>query len=157
MMAMGLGNLWNHVKGLIFFGWLVAIIRFALEFVAPEQAMYFGVYYVMPLAYLYYGLTGKLDDLKWPQLALGMVIVAFFVWFLPNSISYTTAQFLELEHGRFAADRAAAIQDSAMGKIISGVSISLVTWVGGAVWSIVFSTLFIWLPGLRRKRSLQST
>lgn len=152
-MALDLNNTWTHVKGLIYFGWLIAAIRFILEFAAPAQSMYFGVYFVMPLAYLYYGVKGKLDDLSWPQLALAMVMVAFFVWFIPNSISYTTAQFAGWEHGRFSVAQATPeAAGTAVGDIINGVTTALITFVGGTLWSIVFSTLLIWLPGRRRKR-----
>lgn len=151
-MALELKDIWTYVRGLIYFGWLIAAIRFILEFAAPDQSMYIGVYFIMPLAYLYYGLKGKLDDLTWPRLALGMVMVAFFVWFIPNCISYTTAQFMAWDHGRFAAEK---IATTAIGKIMKGTGTAAITLVPGSVWSIVLSTLLIWLPGRRRKSKHQ--
>lgn len=151
-MALDIKTLWPRIRGLVFFGWAVALIRFILEFTAPDYAMYIGVYFVMPVAYLYYGVTGRLDDLSWPRLALAMVMVAFFVWFIPNAISYTTAQFMGWQHGRFSADIAA----SAGGKILSGLGVAVVTFVGGALWSVVFGTLLTWLPGHRRRKKLMA-
>ena len=156
-MALELKDTCTHVRGLIYFGWVIAAIRFLLEFTAPDQSMYFGVYIIMPLAYLYYGIKGKLDDLTWPRLALGMVIVAFFVWFIPNCIAYTTAQFMAWDHGRFAAAQATPeAAATAIGKIMKGVGTAAITLVGGSVWSIVLSTLLIWLPGRRRKSKSQT-
>jgi hypothetical protein len=150
---MTLSQTWRYVRWLVFFGWIVAGIRYILEFVAPEQAWYFGVYFVMPLAYLYYGITGKMDDLSWKHLALAMIMVAFFVWFIPNAVAYTTGQFMGWQHGRFAADPIAA---SSPGKLGTGVRIAFITFIAGALWSILFSTLVTWLPGHVRRRKVQS-
>lgn len=150
-MALELGKTWSRVCGLVIFGWIVAVIRFGLEIVAPEQSMFFGVYYGMLAAYLC--ITGKLDDLSWPRLAEAMIMVAFLVWFIPNAISYTVAQFMGWQHGRFAAE---TLGDTASRKIISGVGTAVGTFVGGTLWSLVFGTLVIWLPGRRRKRQAQA-
>lgn len=148
-MALDLKQTIVTVKGLIIFGWIIAAIRLVLDLSAPDMSMYFGVYYAMPLAYLYYGLTGKMDDLPWSRLAIAMVVVGFFVWFIPNTITYTAAQFMGWDFGRFSAE----IQDSTIGKILSGLSISGVTFVAGAGWSVVFGSLLIYLPRRFRKQN----
>lgn len=152
-MALDLKQTIVTVKGLIIFGWIIASIRLVLDLSAPEISMYFGVYYGMPLVYLYYGLTGKMDHLSWSRLAIAMVVVAFFVWFIPNVITYTTAQFMGWEFGRFSADRNEWIQDSSIRKVLSGLGISAVTFVAGSVWSIVFGSVLIFLPRRFRKKS----
>lgn len=151
-MALDFCKTWNSVRGLVFFGWMIASMRLLLEMVAPEQARFFGVYYVMPAAYLYYGLTGKLDGLTWPRMATAMVTVAFFVWFVPNALSYTTAQFMGWEYGRFAPASSGPINTTIGAKIQSGLITASQTFVGGSLWSIVWGSLLIWLPGRWRKR-----
>lgn len=151
-MALNFSQTWASVRGLVYFGWLIAAMRLLIEMVAPEQSRFIGVYYVMPAAYLYYGLNGKLADLAWPRLATAMVTVAFWVWFVPNALSYTTAQFMGWEFGRFAAASAGPIAATAGEKIGSGLVIASQTFVGGSLWSIVWGTALIWVPGRWRKR-----
>ena len=153
--AVVLKSLWNDVKPLVWFGWAVAAIRFALEFVAPQQAWYFGVYWLMPVALIYYGVQKKLDHLSWPRLALSMLIVGVLVWGLPNVIVYTTAQFQGWTHGRFTPQtQSAPIAATSAGKIQAGLVVGALTALGGSVWSIVWSTLVIWLPSYVRRRKV---
>ena len=151
-MALDFSQTWASARGLVFFGWLIAAMRLLLEIVAPEQARLFGVYYVMPAAYLYYGLNGKLDGLTWPRLAMAMITVAFYVWFVPNALSYTTAQFMGWQDGRFAVESAGPIAVTAGGKIVSGLKTASQTFVGGLLWSIVWGSALIWVPSRWRKR-----
>lgn len=151
-------SLWSRIQGLVIFGWIVALIRLLLEVVAPEQSMYFGVYWMMPLAYLYYGMTGKWDDLPWSRVALSIVAVAFLVWCLPNAITYNIATFAGWDHGRFSAASYPTIlgRDTAVMAILNGLVVSVVTGIVGSAWSVVWSTLLLWLPGHFRRRKLQT-
>ena len=153
-MTTGQPSLWSDIRGLVFFGWAVAAIRLLLDFVAPEQSMFFGVYIMMPLAYLYYGLKGKWDHLPWLRVAGSLLAVVFLVWFIPNLISYTTAYFVGLEHGRFSpgnSGRRAHFQGPLM-TILNGGMVAGATFLAGSVWSITLGTLFTWLPGAMRRR-----
>jgi hypothetical protein len=154
-----MSGLWKDVKPLVFFGWVVAAIRFALEFTAPQQAWYFGVYWLMPIALLYFGLVRhRLDHLSWPRLALAMILVGMLVWFVPNAISYSTAQFQGWTHGRFAPNvQSAPIAPTPVGKIRTGVVVGFLTGLAGSVWCIVWSTLLVWLPAYLRRRHTVST
>lgn len=151
-------SLWSRIQGLVIFGWIVALIRLLLEVVAPGQSMFFGVYWMMPIAYLYMGLSGKWDDLSWPGVAKTIVIVAFLVWCLPNAVSYNIAAFAGWEHGRFSAEAYPTIigRDTAITTFINALVVSVVTGIAGSVWSITWSTLVIWLPGHFRRRKLQT-
>jgi hypothetical protein len=155
-MPLNLKEIVSSVKGLIFFGWIVAAIRLALDITATDAAMYFGVYYAMPLAYLYMGVKAKLDHLSWTRLALSMVVVAFFVWLIPNVITYTTAQFMEWDFGRFAPGGAGTIAASSFDKLITGVTLGFGTMLPGTGWSIVFATLFIYVPKRIRARAVKA-
>ena len=147
------GSLWNDIKPLVFFGWVVAAIRFALEFVAPQQAWFFGVYWLMPIALIYFGVQHKLEHVAWPRLALSMVLLGVLVWFVPNAIAYTTAQFQGWSHGRFAPQtQSAPIAPTPGAKIGTGLTVAALTALGGSFWCIVWSTLVIWLPGYLRRR-----
>jgi hypothetical protein len=157
-MTTGQPSLWSDIRGLVFFGWIVAATRLLLDFVAPEQSMYIGVYIFMPLAYLYIGLKGRWDHLPWRRVALSLVVVVFFVWFIPNLISYSTAYFVGLEHGRFSAansGRIAAYQGPVM-TILNGGMVAGGTFLAGSVWSVSLGTLFIWLPGAMRRRQARA-
>lgn len=133
---------------LILIGWGVAAIRLVLEFAAPAAAMFFGVYIVMPIAFAYFGfMTPRFHGWRWRLVPLAAVMVAATVWLLPNAIAYTLAQFMEWDHGRFAADRSVPIADSAGRKILSGVGIAFGTGLAGTVWCTFCMTLLLWLPG----------
>lgn len=147
-------SLWSDIKVLVYFGWAVAAVRLLLDFVAPAQSMFFGVYIMMPLAYLYFGLKGKWDHLPWRRVAGSLVVVVFLVWFIPNLISYTTAYFVGLEHGRFSPEssgRRPHFQGPFM-TILNGGMVAGATSLAGSVWSVALGTLFIWLPGAMRRR-----
>ena len=142
-------SLWTNIRGLVLFGWAVAAIRLLLDFVAPEQSMYFGVYWMMPVAYLYYGLKGKWDHLPWRWVAGSLLAVVFLVWFVPNWISYSTAALVGLDHGRFSA---VIKLDTPVKTILNAGIVSATTFGAGSVWSLSLGTLFIWLPGALRRR-----
>lgn len=80
-------------------------------------------------------------------------------WGIPNTLSYTTAQFLGWQHGRFyyggpddPANRAAPIAATVLGKLGWGVLQGAVTSVAGTIWCTAFGTLFVWLPARLRRR-----
>ncbi len=153
-MTMDLTSLWSNIRGLVFFGWAVAATRLLLDFVAPEQSMYVGVYYLMPVAYLYFGLRGKWDHLPWRQAALALVAVAFFVWFIPNFIAYSAAFLTGLEQGRFSPGNSGRLSgfEGPFMTILNGGWVAGITFLVGSAWSVVLGTLLIWLPGALRRR-----
>jgi hypothetical protein len=109
--------------------------------------MYIGVYYGMPIVLLIFAVLGTFKGVGWKRLALGMILTGVLVWGLPNVISYTTAQFLGWDHGRFGAGRGPAIAETSAGKVLTGLQIGGITSLVGAAWLIVWSTILIWLPG----------
>lgn len=153
-MTTGQASLWSDIRGLVFFGWIVAAARLLLDFTAPELSMYIGVYFLMPLAYLYYGVKGKWDHLSWRRVALSLIVVVFFVWFIPNLISYSTAFFVGLEHGRFSPENSGRMfgHHGPFMTILNGAMVAGGTFLAGSVWSVALGTLFIWLPGAMRRR-----
>jgi hypothetical protein len=146
-------SLWREVEGLVYFGWAVAMIRYALEFVAPTASMYVGVYYAMPLALLYCAIRRKLDHLSWPRLALAMILMGVCVWLVPNAIAYTTGQFLGWQHGRFTPqERSAPVAETALGKVTTALTVAGATTIAGSLWSILWATVLIWVPRTVRQR-----
>ncbi len=143
----------SRIRGLVLLGLAVGLIRYGLEFAASDVAMWFGVYYVMPVAILVVGLRRTWGDIRWLALLGTMFVTCLVVWGVPNALAYTTAQFQGWQHGRFAPDRAAAIAPTALGKIGLGVLQGTVTSVAGTAWCTLFGTLFVWLPACLRRRA----
>jgi hypothetical protein len=151
----------ERIRGLVLVGLAVGLVRYALEFTASPYAMWFGVYYVMPIALVAVGLRGSWGPITWPKVLGSTALMCLFVWGIPNTLAYTTGQFLGWNHGRFhyggeddPATRAAPIAASALGKLGLGVLQGLLTTVGGTIWCTVWATLVIWLPArLRRRRA----
>lgn len=148
---------------LFVFGSVISAIRLALDAAWPEGplTMYFGIYFLMPVALAWVGFTRRWGAVRWKTMALTMVVVAFAVWGLWNTIAYTTGQFLEWTHGRFfpgeqvvAADgtvtregaRAAPLQDTAVAKVGAGLLHGLISSVVSSAWCVALGTLLIWLP-----------
>lgn len=151
-------SLWLDIRGLVIFGWIVAATRLLLDFVAPEQSMFIGVYFLMPLAYLYYGLKGKWDHLPWKRTASALLVVVLLVWFVPNWIAYSTAALAGLDHGRFSPEAYQTVieRDTPVKIILNAGIVSAATFAAGSVWSISLGTLFIWLPGAMRRRQART-
>ena len=82
--------------------------------------------------------------------APALIILGFFVWFVPNLITYTTAQFMGWDFGRFAPGRAAPIAEGTVGKLLTGLGLGAGTMLAGTGWSIVFGSLLIYLPNQMR-------
>ncbi len=129
---------------LVLYGWVIGAIRYLLEFIAPDQAWYFGLYYCMPVAILFVGLSKRWGAVRWTQVAGTMVALAVLTWFVCNSIAYVTGQFMQWGHGRFPT--ASPTADTVLGKLWGGVSMAALTTVGGTLWCVVWGTLAIWLP-----------
>jgi len=137
---------------LVLFGLGVGLLRYALEFLAPLQAKYVGVYFLMPLALLVIGIRGTWGTIRWPALALTMLLMCLMVWGIPNTLAYTTAQFEGWTHGRFDPAHGAPIAETTFGKIATGLGQALGTSIGGTIWCTIVGTLVIWLPGRLRSR-----
>ncbi len=137
----------ERLAPLVLIGWTVAAIRLVLEFAAPEESMFFGVYYAMPVALLWAGMTGRFRGVRVPHYLLGIFVVALLVWTVPNAITYTLGQFLGWEHGRFQpAVQSAPIAESALAKLGTGVMVAALTTVAGTLWMLVWSLPLGWLP-----------
>lgn len=145
----------RRLMPLVLIGWVVATIRLVLEFQAPDQSMWFGVYYVMPLVLLIVGVRGMWGPIGWPAMAATAFLLALLVWGVPNAIAYTLGQFLDWTHGRFEpGERAAKIADNPLTKLGLGLAQGGLTSLAGAVWCILAGTLFVWIPArLRRARA----
>jgi hypothetical protein len=143
----------SRIRVLVLIGLAVGLSRYALEFAASYAAMWFGVYYVMPVAILVIGVRRSWGDIRWPALLGTILVMCLIVWGIPNALAYTTGQFLGWQHGRFAAERAAPLAATAFGKIGWGLLQGLATSVAGTVWCTVFGTIFIWLPARLRPRA----
>ena len=147
------------IRALVLFGLIAGGVRYVLEFVAPAYSMYFGLYYAMPLALIAVGWSNAWGSIQWRSLFRAMALTGLIVWGTWNSISYTTAQFLEWTHGRFnpfePGQRGLPIADGAPLKIGAGLAQGLITAIAGAAWMTILGTLTIWLPG--RLRSRKST
>ena len=134
---------------LVLYGWVIGAIRYLMDFIAPDQAWYIGLYYYMPVAILFVGLSKKWGAVRWTQVAGTMVALAVLTWFVCNSIAYVTGQFMEWRHGRFPTG--SPIADTVSGKLWAGVSTAAVTTVAGTLWCVVWGTVVIWLPAKRRQ------
>jgi hypothetical protein len=146
------GSIWSRIKPLVFIGWVVVAIRFALEWTESPATLWFGLYIIMPWPLLWFGWKGRFDGLLWGRLALSMLLLSLLLWGLPNIFIYSFAQFQGWTHGRFApGTRGPPIQAEALGKLWASILVAGGTMLFSSVCLIVFSTLAIWLP--RRIRS----
>jgi hypothetical protein len=149
----------QRIRGLVLLGLGIGLCRYGLEFVAPDRAMWFGVYYLMPIALLVVGVRGSWGDITWPRMLGSLAVMCLLVWGIPNTLAYTTGQFLGWQHGRFynggvedaENTRAAPIAATTLGKLGLGVLQGLLTSVAGTIWCTVWGTLLIWLPARRRR------
>jgi hypothetical protein len=145
-------SLWPRVRGLVLFGLLVALVRFGIDAsIKPERShplFYVGVDVLMPIAYLVIGIRGIWDDIPWSKYWLIALMLGVLVWGIPNAITYTTAQFLGWQHGRFALP----LGETTPGKLGRGLGVGGGSTIFGFVASLVVLTLLTWLPGWFRRR-----
>lgn len=114
----------------------------------------------MPVVLLVIGVRGTWGTIRWLTLLGTMAAMCLLVWGIPNTLAYTTGQFLEWNHGRFhhavegdpERTRAAPIAATALGKIGLGVMQGALTSVAGTLWCTLMGTVMIWLPGRLRAR-----
>ena len=149
-----------RIKPLVLVGLPIASLRLLAEFVAPNLAMYFGVYYLMPIVILVLGAKDAWGPIRWTLIPISMATMCLIVWGIPNTIAYTSGQFLEWNHGRFYFEgwdsdqsRAAPIADTVVEKLGWGVSQGLLTSLVGTLWCTFWGTLLIWIPARRRHSS----
>jgi hypothetical protein len=165
-------TLWPRIRGIVFFGWLIAAIRLILDAtVHPAEktwGWWIGVDILLPIAFIVVGIKGTLDDVPWPKYLLIALVFGVLIWGVPNLISYTTGQFMGWQHGRFEpmvkepgkffpkSGHAPPLADSAGGKILTGLQVAGGSAAFGTVASLLVATLLIWLPGkIRRNRRAQ--
>ena len=110
-------TLWNRLKWIAFVGWVVAGVRFAMDFqendpdVAIEMSEnlqwtteWVGVYYAVPVLIIIGSVIGTFRGLDYVGLVKAALFLGVMCWTIPNVIVYPTAQFMEWEHGRFYSD-----------------------------------------------------
>ncbi len=159
--------LFDLVRPLVYIGWGVAIVRFALDVFARDYAWYFGVYWIMPVVVIVFGVRKHFAGVRFWRFVRAMILVGFCVWALPNSFSYPVAQFQGWTHGRFDprvigedADgneivvhqgKAMPIAKTPLGKLGSGVGLASLTGLAGSFWMLVWGIPIAWLPVRKRK------
>tara|TARA_R110002072_G_scaffold25443_7_gene85286 strand:- start:26315 stop:26791 length:477 start_codon:yes stop_codon:yes gene_type:complete len=149
----------TRIKPLVLVGLPIGFARLLAEFVAPEIAMLFGVYYLIPVVILILGAKDAWGPVRWTLVPLSMAAMCLIVWGIPNTIAYTSGQFLEWNHGRFYFEgwesdqsRAAPIANTTLGKIGWGASQGVLTSLVGTIWCTLWGTLLIWMPARLRHR-----
>lgn len=114
-------SVWSRLKWIAFTGWVVAGIRFALDFQEndPDVALkvsddmqwtseWIGVYYAVPILIIIGSVIGSFRGLNYVGLLKACLFLGVMCWTIPNAIVYPTAQFMEWEHGRFYSEGAEA-------------------------------------------------
>lgn len=141
-------------------GYAIAALRLAIDFWDREAAMWFGLYYAMPVVILWIGVTRRWGLIGWKQMAVTMLVAAPLVFGVCTVIAYTVGQFMEWTDGRFypgepvelasgeiewQGGRTAPVRDTALAKVGVGLVHGLITSVIGTAWCIFFGTLFVWV------------
>ena len=158
----------SRVIQLAAIGSVIAAIRLGLDFWDRELAMWFGLYYAMPVVILVLGRRRQWGPIPWTSMATTLVIVACLVWGVWNTISYSVGQFMEWTDGRYypgelqpdgswadgtlpdgttKGKRADFVKATALAKIGTGALHGLISSITGSIWSILAGTLFLWRPG----------
>lgn len=171
----------SRVRWIVLAGLAVAAVRFALDFRRVDDPILFewgdlrvqgqiGNYYVVPLLFAVGAFAGTFRGLSWGRLLAACAWVSLFCFAVPNTVAYTTAQFLGWTHGRFAPApvppeqrdayeawgeegepyRAPPIPKSAVAKVINGLSVGVLTGLVSFVWNAVWIHLLVVLPRLLR-------
>lgn len=147
----------TRIRPMVCIGLPIATVRFALEFVAPDADWHIGVYYLLPVVMLVLGQRYAWGRIEWKLVPWSMFVMCLIVWGIPNTIAYTTGQFLEWNHGRFHfagwdsdQSRAAPIAATTLGKIGYGLLQGGLTTLLGTVWCTIWGSVLIWLPARMR-------
>lgn len=157
-----LHSLVARLRWIVVIAWIVAAIRFGLDFRQQEDPIFMtgsfrvqlsvGVYYVMLPLLLIGALSGTFDGLSYGKLVLSMLLLGILCWGIPNVVIYATAQFKGWQHGRFHYDddehlrRGPPIADTTIGKLGIAFSVGGLTSIAGFVWSFVAMHLLVLLP-----------
>lgn len=161
--------------------WVVAGIRLMMDFQQVEDpiAMHtgglawqksIGVYYVVLPLLLIGAFSGVFRGLSYGRLVKAMLVLAVMCWFIPNAISYTTAQLRGWTHGRFrppaeqttdaatggapmaataepdAEARSAPLGKTTAEKVRIGLTVATFTTGAGFVWLFAMMNLLVYLP-----------
>lgn len=137
-----------RVVPVILVGWVVAAIRLTLDFVAPESFITkcVGVYYAVPLVLAYVGVKRKWGTIAWKPMALSVVVIAFAVWGVGNTVAYSVAQFQGWTHGRFDPEAALPLVEGTGARLLSGLGMGAMTSVFASGLLLIVGSLFIWVP-----------
>ena len=162
-------RLGERLVPLLIFVYVVAAIRLGLDFWSRENAFWFGTYFTIPIALAYIGLGRRWGEIRWTTMAGTMLLVGLCGLVVANTISYTTAQFMEWTDGRFspvtptvdelgnpvldeAGDpvlegvKGPPPQETTTDKLLHGLGAGAGTGGAGTVWCLIWGTLLIWLP-----------
>ncbi len=169
-------SLWSRVRWIVWILWIVAAIKLGLEFREAEDPIAFefagirwqgsiGVYYVSFVLLVVAAIRGTFDGLRYGKLALSALLLAVLGWCVPNTVTYTTAQFQGWTHGRFQPpvspeeaarleaagevvpkERSAPIAATPAGKLGTGLLVGLMTTIAGFLWTFLWIHLLVVLP-----------
>ena len=120
-----------------------------MEILARAVLVVAGLVHLLPVV----GLRGAWGIPRWRVVPGTMLVLCLIVWGIPNTLAYTTGQFLEWNHGRFyyggpddPDNRAAPLAATALAKIGWGLAQGGLTALVGTVWCTFWGTVLIWLP-----------
>ncbi len=105
---MGLiGDTFRTLKPVVYTAWVVAAVRLVLDATStdPNMIASASVYTAVFVLFLFSAFTGFLDRLAWKGVFVGALMLGVLVWFAPNLISYTVAQFQGWNHTRYYVDQ----------------------------------------------------
>lgn len=94
-----MAQLLKRLQPVLYAGLVIAAIRYAMDWIAPDSSMGFGLYIAMPLVLLHAGLRGRYDDLGFKILP-GLFVTGFLIWFASGIVAYPTGALLDWEFGR---------------------------------------------------------
>lgn len=169
-------TLWSRIRWIVLILWIVAGVKFALEFREQDDPIFLealgirwqasiGVYYVALVLLLVASIRGTFAGLGYGKLVQAMLLLSVLGWGVPNSIVYTTAQFKGWTHGRFLPpvteeererleaageavprERSGPILSTPLRKVGSGLLVGFFTTIAGFIWNFLWMNLLIVLP-----------
>ncbi len=129
----------------------VAALRYVLEFQRnPGFFDAFGVYGASLGIFIALGFSGTIRERSIGRVLGISTWMAAGAWFLPNFVSYLTAQYAGWDHGRFAKGRAPDIAATVGGKFLAALGTAFGTTIAGTLWCGVLAVVCIWLPNRMR-------